>query len=56
MREMLAQTDEVLSSASGSGGEDRNKRLEMLACDLSRKNRCVQHVALAPPKTNEVKS
>jgi hypothetical protein len=38
MHEMLTQTEEVLASGPWSGGEERNKRLEMLVCDLLRKN------------------
>jgi hypothetical protein len=38
MHEMLTQTEEVLASGPGSGGEARNKRLEMLVCELLRRN------------------
>ncbi len=38
MHEILTQAEKVLASGAGSGGEERNKRLEMLVCDLLRKN------------------
>jgi hypothetical protein len=38
MEEMLTQTEEGFANGHQSGGEERNKRLEMLLCDLLQKN------------------
>jgi hypothetical protein len=38
MHEVLTQTEQVLASGPESAGEERNKRLEILVCDLLRKN------------------
>ncbi len=38
MEEMFTQTEEGFASGCKSGGEERNRCLEMLVCDLLQKN------------------